>query len=636
MFSSKLTGTVLLLSLAAVFTTCLGGAVQNEKIYKMCVPEKFYQDCLDLLKDPSEAGIHMECVKGRDRLECLDLINQRKADVLAADPEDMYVAYHKKNEDYKVISEFRTQVEKEAEFRYEGVILVKKNSKINSLKDLQGAKSCHTGFGRNVGYKIPITKLKNTGVLKVSTDPKLSSTERELKALSEFFSQSCLVGTLSPQPEINQALKKKYSNLCALCEDPVKCNYPDKFSGYDGAIRCLDKGKGDVAFTKTSFIKKYFGLIPGVTAESTNAENFEYLCEDGTRRKITGPACSWAQRPWKGYISNTDAVKDKSDLQNLQARLDKFFTNGLKAENKKAASDLLIEPDLVYHNKEKIVDPKEYLERAGYKDVIERDGSALNKIRLCVSQDIEMKKCKTMLRAAYSRDIRPELECVMSDDCVKAVKDNKADATVVDPNLAKNAREQHLVPVVYETIMDANLYVVVVDSSLSKDVIAKSPVKFDATKARALAAAALLNKRRGMSPCDVQSTDNDKMMIAKASQLSNLKNMQLLCPNMEKKPVTEVATCNFEAAMPKSVMVRESMDKIEKDNVIHVCSLLSDKFGGEGKLNDVFEMFGEFEQDKKNVIFSDEGKSLATEWKNPNLDEKTAMELRCGNAISKA
>lgn len=85
---------------------------------RMCVPQKYYEDCLNLLKDPSEVGIQMECVAGRDRIDCLDLINQNKADVLASEPEDMYVAYHTKNSDYRVISEIRSQVDKDGKMAY--------------------------------------------------------------------------------------------------------------------------------------------------------------------------------------------------------------------------------------------------------------------------------------------------------------------------------------------------------------------------------------------------------------------------------------------------------------------------------------------------------------------------------------
>lgn len=87
--------------------------------------------------------------------------------------------------------------------------MVRKNSTIQNLSNLKGKKSCHTGFGRNVGYKIPITKLKKHGILKLSTNPQLSSLEKELKALSEFFSGSCLVGTYSPNDEVNRLLSKK-------------------------------------------------------------------------------------------------------------------------------------------------------------------------------------------------------------------------------------------------------------------------------------------------------------------------------------------------------------------------------------------------------------------------------------------
>lgn len=54
--------------------------------------------------------------------------------------------------------------------------------------------------------------------------------------------------------------EKKYSNLCALCEDPVKCNYPDRYSHYDGAIRCLVEKNADVAFTKVIYVRRFFGV----------------------------------------------------------------------------------------------------------------------------------------------------------------------------------------------------------------------------------------------------------------------------------------------------------------------------------------------------------------------------------------
>lgn len=144
-------------------------------------------------------------------MDCLDKVNKRQADFLAVDPEDMYVAHRIKNEDFSVFSEIRTVEEREAEFRYEGIILIHKNSDIRSLNDLKGKKSCHTGFGRNVGYKIPITKLKKNGVLKISPNTMLSPVESELQGLSELFSSSCLVGAYSESDEVNRLLSMTIS-----------------------------------------------------------------------------------------------------------------------------------------------------------------------------------------------------------------------------------------------------------------------------------------------------------------------------------------------------------------------------------------------------------------------------------------
>ncbi|KAM8721393.1 hypothetical protein ACLKA7_007289 [Drosophila subpalustris] len=623
---------------AALLLLMLHCSFAEEPIYRLCVPQIYLSDCQKLLADPSEAGIRMECVAGRDRVDCLELIEQRKADVLASEPEDMYMAYHRKNEDYRVISEIRTEESKDANFRYEGIILVKKSSPIKSLKELRGAKSCHTGFGRNVGYRIPITKLKNSHVLKVSADPEISATERELKALSDFFSQSCLVGTYSAHPDTDRLLKKKYANLCALCENPTQCNYPDKFSGYDGAIRCLDKGQGEVAFTKVQFIKKYFGLTGNATAPPAEGkpEDFEYLCEDGSRLPITGQACSWAQRPWIGYISNEQAVHGAEKLHQLQSRLERFFANGLHAENKDAAAHLLIQPNAFYHSKPEPVDPKVYLERAGYKDVIERDGSAIRKMRLCVQHDTELAKCEALHRAAYARDARPELECTQSTDCIEALASSKADVTVVPAASYADARTHKLIPLVYEQLPTEKLLVAVAPPTLNKEALQKAPIKYDADCERARLSAALLNKRRNLDWCNTVPSTEEQLLIVPAEELEKHKDWQLVCPTLERRPVTDVASCNVEVQLPHAVFARADATPVEQETIKHLFSLISERFGDHGKSVDVFALFHEFQTGQKHVIFSDDAAELVTELKSDYQNEHIYNELKCdGNKITK-
>lgn len=66
-------------------------------------------------------------------------------------------------------------------------------------------------------------------------------------------------------------LEKKYKNLCQLCEHPEKCNYPDIYSGYEGALRCLAHNGGDIAWTKVIYVRKFFGVL--------NLNNFFFYCK---------------------------------------------------------------------------------------------------------------------------------------------------------------------------------------------------------------------------------------------------------------------------------------------------------------------------------------------------------------------
>lgn len=93
---------------------------------------------------------------------------------------------------------------------------------------------------------------------------------------------------------------------------------------------------------------------------------------------------------------------------------------------------------------------------------------------MCVQTETEVSKCDTMRRAAYSRDIRPELECVQERDCLEALKSNKADLAAVHANNYKEARDWKLKPIVYESYSD--VYVVVVDPQTTQDIIMTAPM----------------------------------------------------------------------------------------------------------------------------------------------------------------
>lgn len=261
-------------------------------------------------------------------------------------------------------------------------------------------------------------------------------------------------------------------------------------------------------------------VVP-VTEPQANPDDYEYLCEDGSRRPLTGPACSWAQRPWQGYMSNGDV---STRLAALQQRIVDFYEAGKSADKTKAAK-LWITDKLTVVHKEKQTLPGEHLTRAQYKDVIERDGSFEKKIRLCVRTDVEKRKCDLMKLVAYSRDIRPEIECILNGDCVESVKSDLSDVAILSGSELSRAKD-----------------------------------------------------------------GNDLKAIAHES----------------KTTASETGRCNRAA----TVFVTNRADQHGIDNVMHAFSALSDKFGHMGNVEEVFELFGEFEPGQKNVLFSDDADKL--------------------------
>ncbi|KAK0169137.1 hypothetical protein PV327_002883 [Microctonus hyperodae] len=430
-----------------VLLAIIGGIYSDTPpAFTMCVPEIYWKDCLKMMEDSGSEGIPVVCVTGRDRFDCIEKVGKKEADIVAVDPEDMYLAAKNNlavNAGYNIIEQIRTKEEPDEPYRYEAVVVVHKDLAITDPHNFRGLKSCHTGVGRNVGYKIPITKLTAMGILSNVHNPQYSARENEIRALSTLFSKGCLVGKWSPDPIINSRLKETYSNMCALCEKPEQCDYPDKYSGYEGALRCLAHNGGDVAFTKVIYVKRFFGLPVGKSSAiptNENPINFMYFCPDGTKVPIDAETkpCTWAARPWQGYMTN-DQVKNVETVQNELTELgslgEKEKTNWWK--------DLLLLGDKTIAVKTSPVSPEEHLENAKYLDVIERNSGAPEKeARWCVWNVESLEKCRALASAAHSRDARPKLDCIKKKDqnaCMIALKNKDVDLIMLDGGSVKKA-----------------------------------------------------------------------------------------------------------------------------------------------------------------------------------------------------
>ncbi|XP_018576299.1 transferrin [Anoplophora glabripennis] len=448
-----------LLFVVAVTAQAVTGSVwryrrstRNE--YKMCVPEDLLDLCKQMVTEETKSTAKIICIPARDRVDCIEKIKDKEADFLTVDPEDMYIASKVPDQHFSVFEEIRTREEPDAEFRYEAVVVIHKDLDINGIQGLKGLNSCHTGVGRNVGYKVPLTKLKQMGVIGNLADPDLSPRENELKAFSTLFNKACIVGKWSPDPKINLKLKKKYSNLCELCEHPDVCDYPDNFSGYDGALRCLAHNGGQVAWTKVIYVRKFFGLPVGISPARPTNENpadYAYLCPDGTRVPVTGPPCKWAARPWQGYMANADVVKTVDELRKKIENL-----NTVGSQHHAPWLEKVLElNDKTAPRENKVISPGDYLDKANYTDVIERDyGPPFKTIRFCVTSQDEEDKCRALSKSAFSRNIRPRFDCVVEKNvyaCLNTIRDNGADIITLDGGLVDLAqREYNLKPIVAE------------------------------------------------------------------------------------------------------------------------------------------------------------------------------------------
>lgn len=143
--------------------------------------------------------------------------------------------------------------------------------------------------------------------------------------------------------------------------------------------------------------------------------------------------------------------------------------------------------------------------------------------------------------------------------------------------------------------------------------------KYDANDEKSRDAASNFNYKRGNGKCSGLTTNESAVRVVRFNQTINDVNInddELICRGTRRAIVfdqLDVNNCGYDATPPAAVYVRNTLNNFEQDGIKHAFSALSDKFGKDGSLVDVFELFGEFETGKRNVLFSDNAKSLITD-----------------------
>lgn len=277
----------------------------------------FCKKVMRILNDQQEE-LWFSCYDGANDSSCLLALGAGKADWAVVDAADIAFGYSNLALRVVVAEEKGAGVGT----NYFAVAVVKKefcesveNGGPNdtSLANLRGVNSCHTGYRKNAGWRMPVGLMISQRIMAVRDDE--PGVENDAESVAAFFNSSCAprVANNGPKntPDGNGEL---WTPLCERCKG--SCDNRDQYYDYSGALRCLIEGQGEVAFVKHSTV---LGELPPFAASSTQ-EDFRLLCGDkpGCHEVTEYPMCHLARVPSHGVIVASDtAVTQNSTLQNV-------------------------------------------------------------------------------------------------------------------------------------------------------------------------------------------------------------------------------------------------------------------------------------------------------------------------------
>ncbi|XP_014254557.1 melanotransferrin [Cimex lectularius] len=271
---------------------------------------------------------NVKCVNGSGKEDCMAMIEQDKADIIASDAGEVFTGGR-----YFSLVPILQFMYSENKKTYYTVAVIKKGTlkDVTSLWHLRGKKACFTGVGHLAGWTVPLDVLMKRGGLQTV------DCNNQVKNAIEYFGPSCAINSLRDK---YNPVGDNSDKLCKLCIGKVtggKCTNTDPYAGFSGAFRCLVEA-GDIAFLKHTTVAELTNSK--VDFPSLSRDDFELICIDGSRKHVDEyKVCNWGLIPSPGIItSSAKSTKLRRRYQKFLQRAIQLYGN---TDQNRTNSDLL-------------------------------------------------------------------------------------------------------------------------------------------------------------------------------------------------------------------------------------------------------------------------------------------------------
>jgi len=273
---------------------------------RLCIPEdvdaRFIEQCSDRIARADTPAVKFSCVLGGTPAQCLDMMSQGSADIASFGASDAYGAYKRYGFSPIAMENYGGDLGRDG-VDYYAVAVVNKAfcEKGNpSMADLKGKNACFTGYRRSAGWVLPLGELVSSGVMPLSREADGGNADVTDDAASAvaFFGKTCAPGVKEPEGPIVGG--KAWAPLCEACAGD--CSAKDNYADYEGAVRCVLAGAGEVGFTKHSSAIE-------VAAASPGGADLRLLCPassgGGCKPLSEYASCSTSRVPAHAIVAST-------------------------------------------------------------------------------------------------------------------------------------------------------------------------------------------------------------------------------------------------------------------------------------------------------------------------------------------